>query len=226
MVQLQRAAAAVGPLRRLLRLRRSHLLLLLLRLRLLLLANLLGLVGLGGLGGGESVRGGFHGLGPRGSLPSHHRPDGRLQVVQRQPPVILPRHRPARAGGSSHDHAGLAVGCGGSSLIHGLAELDELPPRPALDAMPPARPLQRGRTDAEAVGSLLEANSKLGLQLLQPQVLARLPRIAAALAHPPPLALPRRGPSRWGALIVASTVIAHVIIIVLHHLFINRGGRS
>jgi hypothetical protein len=46
--------------------------------------------------------------------------------------------------------------------------------------------LQGGRADAQLVGGLLQPHAKVGLQVLQPQLLSWLARVAAALAPPPP----------------------------------------
>lgn len=54
--------------------------------------------------------------------------------------------------------------------------------------VPAAGALERGGADAEPRGRLLEAHAKVRLQLLQSQLLARLARVAAALAPPPPAA--------------------------------------
>ncbi len=45
--------------------------------------------------------------------------------------------------------------------------------------------LERGGADAEAVGGLFQADAKLALQVLQPQPLPWLARVADALALPP-----------------------------------------
>ncbi len=45
--------------------------------------------------------------------------------------------------------------------------------------------LESGGADAQAVGSLFQADAKLALQVLQAQPLARLPGVARPLNFPP-----------------------------------------